>query len=944
MKKPILSAILFVCLQAAAQVPQQINYQGVARNMVGGVLANQNISLRLSLHEGTTNGPIVYKETRSLKTNNVGLFVTAIGSPGATNVFGSMASVNWGSGVKFLQVEIDPNGSSNFINVGTSQLLSVPYAMYAGAALPSGAASGDLTGTYPSPQLKNNSVTEDKIRNGAVTGDKLAPGVIPGSLPPSGIAAGDLTGTYPNPLVKTGAITTEKIADNTIVNSKIATGTITADKLAPGVIPNALPMNGDAGGDLMGTYPNPFIKTGGVITSKIADKAVNNSKIADGTITTAKLAPGVIPTSLPPIGLAGGDLTGSYPNPSIADNAITSSKLKDGSITAAKLAPGLLGTGSPIGLAGGDLTGAYPNPLIADNAITSQKLADEAVTETKIADNAISTNKVQDGSITVAKLAPGILLGTGGSGLPSGSAGGDLSGNYPNPNIASGAVTSPKIANGAVNTPKLADGAVNSNKLADLSVGTSKLIDGSVTAAKLAPGVIPTSFPISGNAGGDLSGTYPNPALAKIKGIDISNNIPTSGQVLKFDGSQWVPSADNSGTFALPFSQTINTSVSSLNIVNQTIAAAITGENNSTGTDAVAVVGKISNLNSGLNSAGIKGINNATNGNGVGVWGYHAGLGKGVYGYSEKGIGLHGESKDNSGVSGTSENGAAGYFDIANPDNASDALFVSTSGLGNGINANSAFGHGVFGIANDVGGAGLIGFHNGGGEAVVGVTRSSSAAAVVGNNRGAFAGVKGMNPSANGIGVLASAAGTGTALIAELEGGDAGNTAVFKANGANVARIDNTGKGFFNGGTQVSGADVAEYFAIEGTKAEYEPGDVLIISTSSDRQVEKSNGAYSTLVAGIYATKPGLMLTEENAERNALDKMVPMGVIGVIPTKVCIEGGAIKRGDLIVTSSKTGVAMKGGPDKVKVGQVIGKALQDFNGSGVGKINVLVSIK
>jgi hypothetical protein len=108
--------------------------------------------------------------------------------------------------------------------------------------------------------------------------------------------------------------------------------------------------------------------------------------------------------------------------------------------------------------------------------------------------------------------------------------------------------------------------------------------------------------------------------------------------------------------------------------------------------------------------------------------------------------------------------------------------------------------------------------------------------------------------------------------------------------------------------------------------------------------VERSATPYSTLVAGVYATKPGLMLTEQNAEQNQLDNMVPMGVIGVIPTKVCMEGGAIKRGDLLVTSSLSGVAMKADPDKVKVGQVLGKALQDFNGTGVVKINVLVSVK
>ncbi|MBO9659921.1 MAG: hypothetical protein J7527_13965, partial [Chitinophagaceae bacterium] len=75
-----------------------------------------------------------------------------------------------------------------------------------------------------------------------------------------------------------------------------------------------------------------------------------------------------------------------------------------------------------------------------------------------------------------------------------------------------------------------------------------------------------------------------------------------------------------------------------------------------------------------------------------------------------------------------------------------------------------------------------------------------------------------------------------------------------------------------------------------------------------------------------------------------LQQMVPMGVIGVIPTKVCLEGGEIKRGDLLVSSSLPGVAMKGDINKIKVGQVIGKALENFNAQGTGKIQVLVSVK
>jgi hypothetical protein len=131
---------------------------------------------------------------------------------------------------------------------------------------------------------------------------------------------------------------------------------------------------------------------------------------------------------------------------------------------------------------------------------------------------------------------------------------------------------------------------------------------------------------------------------------------------------------------------------------------------------------------------------------------------------------------------------------------------------------------------------------------------------------------------------------------------------------------------------------------VEGSRSAYEPGDVLVISQNSDRTVEKSNTPYSTLVSGVFATKAGLLLTEENAEKDNLGHLVPMGVIGVIPTKVTVEGGNIKRGDMLVTSSTPGVAMKGDPDKVRTGQVLGKALQDYNGSGIGKINVLVSVK
>ncbi len=325
--------------------------------------------------------------------------------------------------------------------------------------------------------------------------------------------------------------------------------------------------------------------------------------------------------------------------------------------------------------------------------------------------------------------------------------------------------------------------------------------------------------------------------------------------------------------------------------------------------------------------------------------------------------------------------GRAGRFNIFNENNTSDVITVTT--VGNGIagnfkvdrvtgtspavrgEVNSQFANfgtaGIYGISSGTGGfAGLFHASNpaGNGPALIAIAD--------GNGNGITA-----NASNTGDGVEATADGTGSAIYgwvpnfgegraARFVNYNTGNTnpaltvethsngsiALFKSGNpgtVNVARINSAGRGFFNGGTQTGGADVAEVFDVEGTVSEYEAGDILVISTHSDRTVEKSSKPYSNLVAGVYATKPGVLLTEEHIDTDLSGK-VPMGVIGVIPTKVCLENGKIKRGDLLVTSSKSGVAMKANLKKVKIGQVIGKALQDYAQKEIGKIQVLVNIK
>ena len=127
--KNIYNLIALVCFLlfaafVSAQAPQGVNYQAVVRNASGQPLPNgTNVSVRFQIHDGSLVGPVVFQETTIATTNEFGLISYAIGSGQNLSV------VNWGSGPKYLQVAIDPSGGSNFADMGTSQLLSVPYAL-----------------------------------------------------------------------------------------------------------------------------------------------------------------------------------------------------------------------------------------------------------------------------------------------------------------------------------------------------------------------------------------------------------------------------------------------------------------------------------------------------------------------------------------------------------------------------------------------------------------------------------------------------------------------------------------------------------------------------------------------------------------------------------------------------------------------------------------------
>ena len=123
-----ISLVLLISFFGHSQVPQGISYQAVAFNSSGNPVVNANVGVRISILNNSITGTVVYSETHSKPTNSKGLFNLNIGQ--GTIILGTFSSLNWGTDSKFLKVEVDPAGGTNYTNVGTNQLMSIPYSLY----------------------------------------------------------------------------------------------------------------------------------------------------------------------------------------------------------------------------------------------------------------------------------------------------------------------------------------------------------------------------------------------------------------------------------------------------------------------------------------------------------------------------------------------------------------------------------------------------------------------------------------------------------------------------------------------------------------------------------------------------------------------------------------------------------------------------------------------
>src|ERR1035437_4148011 len=129
MKRIIFFIFMFLCISTFSQVPQLISYQAIIRNSSNNIMSNSIVGMKISILQGSSNGFISYIETHSVITNVNGLASIQIGA--GTVVVGDLSLIDWGLTTYYIKTEIDPTGGSNYTISSSTQLISVPYALYA---------------------------------------------------------------------------------------------------------------------------------------------------------------------------------------------------------------------------------------------------------------------------------------------------------------------------------------------------------------------------------------------------------------------------------------------------------------------------------------------------------------------------------------------------------------------------------------------------------------------------------------------------------------------------------------------------------------------------------------------------------------------------------------------------------------------------------------------
>jgi len=176
--KKLIISLLFAIIASimVAQAPQAINYQAIARDATNNPIVQQQIGVQFRILQGSVTGTQTYGETWSVMTNQFGLFNLPIGKGTLISGSGIFSAIDWFISPYFLEVAIIPPGSSTYQIIGTSELLSVPYALYAGRAPKISDGDGD---TWIDPDATDTDLDEIHMSLG------LSPGSTPGIQGPT---------------------------------------------------------------------------------------------------------------------------------------------------------------------------------------------------------------------------------------------------------------------------------------------------------------------------------------------------------------------------------------------------------------------------------------------------------------------------------------------------------------------------------------------------------------------------------------------------------------------------------------------------------------------------------------------------------------------------------------------------------------------------------------